>query len=285
MLSSFGVNAAAAFFIASLAFAWAIGTPRKLLAVSARSITSPSYLFNFNQAGTLVEAGSQDSSTSPYWWVNSGGKMVLKDGKGATAQGSLGTSDPWRAIYNNSNAYDTDNGTHPQNIFRLVTRSKWQDMEQEAYFKINKDNMSASSNRNQSNGLLLFNRYQDGQSLYYTGVRVDGSAIIKKKLNGTYYTMAEVKGTFGGSYNRTSSPNLIPKNKWIGIKSQVTNESGGKVRIKVFMDEGQTGNWKLIAEAVDDGVKYGKPITNSGYGGIRTDFMDVEFENFRLKNI
>ena len=126
--------------------------------------------------------------------------------------------------------------------------------------------------------------WQDGQSLYYTGVRVDGSAIIKKKLNGKYYTMAEIKGIYPGGYDRASNPNLLPKNKWIGLRSEVTNESG-KVRIKLFLDKGWTGEWQLVAEALDDGIKYGAPITNEGFGGIRTDFMDVEFENFRLRDL
>ena len=38
--------------------------------------------------------------------------------------------------------------------------------------------------------MLLFNRYQDGQTLYYGGVRVDGAAVIKKKLAGVYTTLA-----------------------------------------------------------------------------------------------
>lgn len=275
-----GTRLIAVFFVLFLAAAM----PSKLLAIEAKMVSSP-YFYNFNSAGTLIESGSDITSSSAYWWLNSGAKMIIKDGHGMTVQGELLATDPWRVLYNKNNPTDTDNGYHPQNIFRLLTRSKWQNMRQEAFFKINKDNLSSSSNRNASNGLLFFNRYLNSQSLYYTGVRVDGSAVIKKKLNGTYYTLAQVKGIYPGTYDRNSSPDLLPKNKWIGLRSEVTNESGGKVRIKLYLDKGWTGSWQLVAEAVDDGAKYGKAITDSGYAGVRTDFVDAEFENYRLQNI
>ena len=122
------------------------------------------------------------------------------------------------------------------------------------------------------------NRYQNGNNLYYAGIRVDGNAIIKKKLNGKYYTLASSK-IFPGTYNRISNPNLLPKNKWIGLKTEVTNVNG-KVNIKLYVDEGRTGNWVLVLDKTDSGGRFGTPITSAGYGGIRTDFMDVEFEEF-----
>lgn len=252
----------------------------KVLAGSAAVVSSP-YLYNFNQDGSLKEAFPIGESTSPYWWVNSGAYMNASAGRGHTALGSLSVADPWRLLYAANNPTDTDNGYRPQNIFRLVTRSEWQNARQEAYFVINKDNLSASSNRNESNGLLLFNRYQDGDNLYYTGVRVDGSAVIKKKQNGVYTTLAYMKGIYPGTYNRSSNPSLLPKNKWIGLRSEVVNLPGGSVSIKLFLDKGWSGNWQLVAEATDRN----SPIVNSGYGGIRTDFMDVTFENFRFRNL
>lgn len=254
-------------------------------ASTAKAVTSP-YLYNFNSSGTLAEASDFSASWSPYWWVNSGGYMLLSGGRGGTVQGALSATDPWRVLYSINNPTDTDNGYHPQNIFRLVTRTKWGNAREEAYFVIKKDNLSSSPNRNQSNGLLLFNRYQDGANLYYTGVRVDGSAVIKKKINGTYYTMAEIRGVFPGTYNSNSNPDLLPKNKWIGLRSEVLNMPDGKVEIRLYTDLGWTGKWNLVASAVDDGKSYGgAAFTEEGYGGIRTDFMDVQFENFRFQNI
>jgi hypothetical protein len=218
-------------------------------------------------------------SSSPYFWVNSGAQMRLANGRGMTIQGDLPEGHPWRAIYAAANPLDTDNGKHPQNIFRLVGRSRWQNSQQEAYFKIAKDNLSASPNRDGHNGLLLFNRYQDSQSLYYTGIRVDGSVVIKKKLNGTYTTLG-MKKIFPGTYNRMTNPNLLPHDTWIGLRSVVRTNANGSVTIQVYTDVSWKGIWTLALTAVDDGSS-GAPITAAGYGGIRTDFMDVIFDSYR----
>lgn len=244
------------------------------------------YLYNFNVDGNLQEASSILTSSSKHWWVNSGGYMKIENGKGSTIKDSLKSIDPWRIIYSLSNPKDTDSGYHPQNIFRLVSEKEWLDARHEVYFVVRKDNLSTSSNRNRSNGLLLFNRYQDSDNLYYTGIRVDGSAIIKKKKNGIYYTLTEVKGVYPGTYDKNSSPNLIPKNKWVGLRSETINMGDGAVEIRLYVDKEWKGEWELVAKTLDDGKKYGgSAFTREGYTGIRTDFMDVEFENFRSKDI
>ncbi len=250
-------------------------------ATTAAQATSP-FHYTFKVNGILVEAANQDSSTSPYWWLNSGAKLILLDGTGKTIQNELPTNDPWRLTYLSSNPLDTDNGYHPQNIFRLFTRSKWTNFHEIVYFKIVKDQLSASPNRDAHNGVLLVSRYQNGNNLYYSGLRVDGNAIIKKKLNGRYYTFAS-KRIFPGTYNRLTNPDLLPKNIWMGIKSQITTING-KVNIKLFLDRNKTGNWELILEANDTGNQ-GSPIVNEGYAGIRTDFIDAEFDDFQIINV
>ncbi|MDO8509231.1 MAG: hypothetical protein Q7S27_06145 [Nanoarchaeota archaeon] len=242
-------------------------------------ITSP-YLYSFNTNGVLYEASSDSLTSSPYWWLNSGAKLNLSNGRGKTIQKELSATDKWRLIYLASNPVDTDNGYHPQNIFRLLSRSKWQNFQQMSYFKINRDQLSKSPNRDEHNGLLLMSRYQNSNNLYYAGIRVDGTAIIKKKLNGQYYTLASKK-IFTGTYNRASSPNLLPKNVWLGLKSQVTNLNG-KVNIKLYLDKGWTGTWALVLDVTDGSLSSKSPLLNEGYAGIRTDFMDVEFDNYRL---
>lgn len=257
--------------------------PSGQMASLAALVQSPFY-YSFKVDGVLDEAGKMNDSSSPYFWLNSGGQFYLKNGIGKTVQGELGKFNKWRLAYFASNPIDTDNGYHPQNIFRLVTRSKWQSFNQEIYFKITKLNMSASANRNASNGVLLFNRYKNGSNLYYTGIRVDGTAVIKKKINGTYYTLAE-KSFYDSSapYNRDSNPNLIPSQKWIGLKSEIKTNLDNTVSIKVFIDKDKTGNWVLVAETKDDGKSYGGgAILSEGYAGIRTDFMDVEFDDYKI---
>jgi hypothetical protein len=155
------------------------------------------------------------------------------------------------------------------------------------YFKIDNNNLSESQYKNESNGVLLFNRYQDGDNLYYTGIRVDGQAVIKKKIKDKYYTLAE-KEIFGKSKDceRDNNPNLIPQNRWIGIRSELKDAGGNTVSIKLYIDKEEKGDWQLVLEAKDKGDKYGKsPFLEKGYAGIRTDFMDVRFRDFMLQKL
>lgn len=248
-------------------------------------IISSSLTLSFEEDNTLQETGRMDDTQSPYWWLNSGGLFFSRNGVAQTIQGELEESNFWRTLYAKNNPRDTDDGYHPQNIFRLVTRGKWNNLHQEASFRIIKDNLSASSYRNDSNGLLFFNRYQDGNNLYYTGIRVDGYAVIKKKVKGTYFTMAYTK-IFDGKYNREKSPNILPHDTWLNLRSEVNNEADGSVNIRLFLDRNRSGDWQLIAEAKDDGKRYGgAAIKNEGYAGIRTDFMDVEFDDYKIEEL
>jgi hypothetical protein len=253
-------------------------------ATAAASVGSD-FLYTFNSWGTLYEAGSMENSTSPYFWVNSGGKLLVKGGVGGTVQGELVGGDPTRLIYAKANPLDTDNGFHPQNIFRLLTRSTWGDAAQEVAFRITEQNLSNSPNRQGHNGVLLMNRYRDQHNLYYAGIRNDGIAIIKKKVNGSYYTLASVQ-IFGlrGKYDRASTPSLLPLNRWMRLKTEVMNQWDGSVRIRLLLDRENDGTFVSILAANDYGVG-GAPLRSRGHTGIRTDFMDVEFENYRINEL
>ncbi len=248
--------------------------------------SSGSFIDEFTVDNRLEETGSLTESASPYWWVNSGGRLISSLGTGKTIQGDLSSTDRWYQEYARSNPVDTDGGLHPQNIFRLVQRGPWKNFNQQVYFKVNKINLSSSPNRAASNGLFLFNRYQSGDSLYYTGIRVDGGAVIKKKINGQYYTMA-FKSLFAGSkYDRDTNPNLLPLDSWIGLRSEVSTNADNSVSIKLYVDINRTGTWTLALEATDKGSTYGSaPILNAGYAGIRTDFLDGEFDSYSIKEL
>jgi hypothetical protein len=226
-------------------------------------------------------AGSQSQN----WWLNSGGVMEMADKTAQTNFGPLPENSYWQKLYAKTNTRDTDGGFYPQNIFRLVTRNRWQDLDQQLYFNIDKINLSASSFRDESNGVLLFNRYYDGDNLYYTGLRVDGHAVIKKKISGIYYTLAEKDILSGGKkYDRTDSPNFLPLHSWIGIRSVVTNIGSDAVDVKLYVDLDQTGSWQLVLEIQDKGnIHKTAPLTNSGHAGIRTDFMDVAFKDYKIQ--
>lgn len=249
--------------------------------------TISSFYENFDTEFTITEEGRLNYSKNQGWWLNSGAYVYSSQGEGQTISGELPTIDPWRFAYYVSNPLDTDNGYHPQNIFRLVEKNIWKNYKQEVNFKIIKNNLSNSPNRNASNGLLLFNRYQDQNNLYYTGIRVDGYAVIKKKINGRYYTMA-YNSIFKNEkeYNRDSNPNLLPLDSWIGVKSEVITKNDNTVNIKVYVDRDKTGNWILVAEANDNGKEYGgDAIIHGGLAGIRTDFMDVIFDDYKIISI
>lgn len=262
----------------------AIGMPfNPAEAVSAARVSSP-FRYTFNSAGMLAEAGSMSETSSPYFWLNSGAYLPIKNGIGSTVIGALPSDDYWRQLYARTNPLDTGNGYYPQNLFRLVTRSTWGDVEERVSFKILKTNLTDTPNRDCYSGVLLFGRYKDGDNLYYLGLRHDGSATIKKKINGTYYTLASAQ-IFGskGEYDRWNNPNLIPENQWMGMKARFDNLANGSVKITLYLDRYNNGIWKEILTATDSGT--GGGVLSPGSGGIRSDYMDVQFDDFEIRNI
>ncbi len=226
---------------------------------------------------TIEEAGSMAASASSSWWVNNGGRFISAGGLGMTIQGPLPDNDRWRLLYAASNPLDTDNGYLPQNIFRLVTRSRWSDFEQETYFRIRRVNMTDSPNRAGHNGVLHSQRYVDGNNLYYVGLRVDGAAVMKRKQAGIYTTLAS-RQIYPGVYERALRPNLIPVDRWIGMRTTTWDQTDGSVALRLEIDDPVlTGGWTTVLEAVDAA---GAAIRSEGYAGIRTDFMDVEFDEY-----
>ena len=98
--------------------------------------------------------------------------------------------------------------------------------------------------------------------------------------------LAIKKGFFtnsSGAYHRDTNPNLLPQNTWFGVRSVVKNLSGGRVQIQLYVDRTNTGKWELATEAIDDGSVGGPVIAGEGYGGLRTDYMDVTFDNYYMK--
>jgi hypothetical protein len=249
-----------------------------------------SLYYTFNVDGTLEESYPMESSSSKYFWLNSGGKLPIKSGIGGTNHGALPAADKWRVLYAKNNPLDTGDGYYPQNLFRWVTRSTWTNISQELPFRIDKLNKTNTPNRDGYSGVLLFARYaSDGQTTYYAGVRQDGTAVIKKKYKGTYYTMLQTGPIFsnGSPYNKDTNPNLIPENKWMAIKFDVVNKADGTASLDLYLDKnysvGTARTWTKVASAVDAPNKYGStPVLPNNYAGIRTDYMDVSFDNYRL---
>ncbi len=270
----------AVILLAAAGFAWNIMRWHSFTHTQPKN-TLP-FQYDFSVDGRMQEASNADESSSPYWWLSSGGYFTLWNGYGSTVQNELKNSDTWRKRYAFSNPGETDAGAHPQNIFRLLTKSTWSDVTQEALLRMNRYNISPDPHRSESNGVLLISRYQDQHTLYYGGLRVDGNAVIKKKLNGAYYTLALEK-VFSGTYHRRSQPSLLPNGTWIGLKFETKNAGNGRVLLRLYADVGNTGTWTLVATADDDGSTHGTAITGIGRGGIRTDFMDVDIDTYRAE--
>lgn len=243
--------------------------------------SSSSLYYTFNSPGVLQEAGSMRESTSPYFWLNSGGTLTIKDGIGMTAQGELPEGSIWQRLYSLSSALDTGGGTQPQNLFRLLSKSEWENVSQEVAFRVTKTNTVDSPNRDGWSGILLMSRYQDGDNLYYAGIRMDGSAVIKKKQNGTYTTLAQERGVFSGLFDRLGlTPSLIPENTWMRLKSVTKMNADGSIGITLYLDRKNSGSWEKVLSATDS-----SPLSGGGHVGIRTDYMDVQFDNYRITEI
>jgi hypothetical protein len=231
----------------------------------------------------IVETGTMNESTDHCWWLSSGGTLSIRQNVAQTIQGPLGPGSPWRERYSQSNPRDTDDGEHPQNLLRLVTKARWQNYRQEMRFRINRINPSESTERGEWSGVLLFMRYQDSGTLYYAGLRMDGRAVIKKKFAGKYTTLGQ-RQVFGGphTYARQARPSLLPLEQWMDMAGVVRNQADGTVRIELYTrPQGDTGDWQIAVEAVDDG-RLTPAITEAGHGGIRADFMDAEFAAYTV---
>ncbi len=121
-------------------------------------------------------------------------------------------------------------------------------------------------------GVHIFLRYQNEESLYYASVnRRDNTTVIKKKVpggpsnNGTYYDLT--------SY----VPNSVPYGAWQSVAASIKTNRDSSVTIEVF-SQGQK-----IVSATDNGTIGGPPITFSGKVGIRGDNAEFRFKNFVVK--
>lgn len=228
----------------------------------------------------IDESDNPKDSKDDIFWLNSGANFYVNGDTYHTIIGDLPAFSRWRTLYAITNPTDTDDGYHPQNIFRLVTKEKLKDMSEQAHMLIVKYNLSKSSNRNETNGIYLMGRYINSNNLYYAGVRVDGNAIIKKKIGGIYYTLAQTP-LFIGNYDRNKNPNLLPANTWIGLKVKITNINRSTTGIELYIDKDNIDKWEKVISYIDTLEKNkGAIITSSGYGGIRSDFMDIEIKNY-----
>ncbi len=249
-------------------------------AISDQRTWIPRLVETFEGSAEVNESMYVTRSPSPAWWLVSGAGLTIGGGVGSTWVDEA-PEGYYRMRYELRKPQDSDGGRHPQNLFRLVTREQLRGAtRQECYFRILEYRLSSSPERYAPNGLLLFNRYQSEDEFYYAGIRVDGHAIVKKKSAGTYYTLAE-KPVFDGKYDRYARPILLPQGQWIGLRTITEDRGDGSVAISLFVDRQRNGDWEFVLRGIDAGV--GREPFRDGRGGIRTDFMDVEFDEYRFE--
>jgi len=244
------------------------------------------FQYQWNSTQFISETGTPEESASPYFWLNSGGTLYLAGGIGSTIHGALPERSYWRTEYRATNPEDTENGRNPQNVFRLLTVAEWKNVEQEAYFRIDAYNVSRSTNQNESNGIFLMSRYQNADNLFYAGVRVDGAATIKRKLNGNYETLAYRPYLPGSPETYRIHQSLLPQQTWFGIRSTVSTDAQGRISIALFIDRDDQNHWEQLVETTDRISTGNAPLLfEPGRAGIRSDFMDLEIKDYRTREM
>lgn len=236
-------------------------------------------VYLFDVPGTLAQTTYASQSSSPYFWLRSGGILSISGGRAYSNQGKLAATNYWRTKYDAMNPTATDNGYRPQNVFTMFSRASLTNVSVQIYVDRVRDNLSNNANRHPYNGEMLYARYVDDNNYYLAGLHADGTVLIQKKVDGVYTTLAS-KQFFAGSYGANGDYDLIPGGKWLGIKFLVANNVNGTPVLSVYTDIGWSGSWKLALTAKDSG----STITGAGLAGITSNFADIELDNFVLSD-
>ncbi len=256
-----------------------VGTQSFASAATAANINLP-FSYNFSYPGQLEQAQTIDQSSSPYFWLKYGGRVKIANGVGSTITGSVPATDTWYKVYSKMDLVEFDNGSHPQNRFFMLMRNSGSetDTSSQVYLNHLASNLSNIKNVHEYNAESLVVRYQDDNNYYFASIRTDGYLTLRKKVGGVYKTLASKK-VLAGSFNPTSAPDLIPTNKWIGLKVTVINSSTSMPTLTVYTDIGRTGTWRMELSATDDPAVYGQSIANAGLVGIKSDYSDMQFDD------
>ena len=142
---------------------------------------------------------------------------------------------------------DAETGSHKHGVRIHVNSPKgeWKNEEMSGYFKMLKGNDQFTMIARHGPS------YHDNGGCdaygYYGMLSANGDAYFKKK---TYH--------YGGGYSdRTAVQKHVVddiKGRWIGMKFLVYDLPGGKVKLELWVDDGdETNHWKKATEFVDDG--------------------------------
>lgn len=196
-----------------------------------------------------------DAVFSPTWEMTSG-SLFVRSGSG------------WTGVPDDRGPDATSSAATDSAVFRLTTRrSDLADVAVDFDLRLNGLTQTTTTPSVAWDGVHVFLRYQDEESLYYASVdRRDGTTTIKKKVRGG--------PSNGGTYfDLATGHHPVSWNTWEHVRATVGNTSDGGVAIQLFV------GGVLVANAVDRGVG-GPPITHAGKVGIRGDNAEFDVDEF-----
>jgi hypothetical protein len=201
--------------------------------------------------------GNKRAVMSPDWDVTSG-SLFICDGAGWT-----GVPDT-RAV-DASSSSGTDSS-----VFRVITKRR--DFGDVAVSLQVRDLRLAAPGATapaEVDGIHLFLRYQTPAWLYVVSLnRRDDQIVIKKKLPGG--------PTAGGTYvTLGQAPYVVPYGAWQSFTVRITGGQDRPVRISVAV-----GARRILA--VSDRGMGGPAIVSPGAVGLRGDYCEFEFRDFRV---
>lgn len=191
-------------------------------------------------------------------WRATSGTLYVRDGSGWTGRPDGGHPDAGSTTANGSG------------VFRLRTnREDFRDVQVDAVVRVERFISTPRTPPSDWDGVHLWFRYQSPQELYVVSVdRRDDVVVIKKKClggienGGTYHTL--------GSVRRPA-----PLRKAFDVAASAINVDGG-VELRVSIDD------RFVLDAVDRGTGC-SPITAAGAVGLRSDNVEVRFDDFTVR--
>jgi hypothetical protein len=85
-----------------------------------------------------------------------------------------------------------------------------------------------------------------------------------------------------GHYDRDQNPDLLPHGIWMQLAATTVTNADRSVTVTLSIEH--NGVSQEVLSATDAGRYDGTPpITGAAPQGIRTDFMDVRFKDYRIR--
>jgi hypothetical protein len=181
---------------------------------------------------------------------------------------------------------ETGSQKHGVRLHANSPDGKWRNVEMTGYFKLHEGNDQFTLISRQ--GPTYNDNGGCGAYGYYGLLSANGDAYFKKKL-----------WHHGGYTDRTAVEHNVVDDldgRWVGIKLVTYNLDDDKVKLELWVDDGdEENNWKKVTDYVDDGHwkvhgsdcdKGSDDIIDEGTrGGFRVDDSQFEFKDLSIREI